>query len=199
MGKEGGVSSPQGKKKMRAKISTQGMQCTQEEISIVISKIPNEVKNGDNMVGGVDDLEYSNHDVLDATLGTPMLELAEWILGLYNTGIMNLLDIWHFERGKYINGCVKQFLARVHGGILWMDRPVPINFDLIVDITGIPIDGEKPKKYLEEKAREKSISNEIKEKYGTERGNRGIKINNINDLATRFATRIIDCKLMRKC
>jgi hypothetical protein len=38
-----------------------------EELSIVMPKIPNEVKTGDNMVGGVDDLKYSDHDVSDAT------------------------------------------------------------------------------------------------------------------------------------
>jgi hypothetical protein len=48
---------------------------------------------------------------------------------------MNLLDIPHFGHGKHINGCVKQLLERVHGGILWMDRPVPINVDLITTIT----------------------------------------------------------------
>jgi hypothetical protein len=79
---------------------------------------------------------------------------------------MNLLDIPHFGHGKHINGCVKKLLARVHGGILWMDRPVPINVDLIAAITGLPMDGEKPEQYLEEKMKEKSISDEIKVKYG---------------------------------
>jgi hypothetical protein len=95
-------------------------------------------------------------------------------LGLYNIGIMNLLDISNFGHGKHANGCVKQLLERVHGGILSMDRSIPINVDLIVPITGISIDGEKPKKCLEDKKKTKAISNEIKEKYGTERGNRGV-------------------------
>jgi hypothetical protein len=132
-----------------------------EELGIVMPKIPNGVKTGDNMVGGVDSLKYSNHDVSDAIKfpylaaqsylesrgegpsGMPLLEPTQWILGLYNTDIMNLLDILHFRHGKHINGCVKQLLARVHGGILWMDRPMSINVDLITEITGLPIDGEK--------------------------------------------------------
>jgi hypothetical protein len=130
---------------------------------------------------------------------TPLLEPTQWILGLYNTRIMKLLDIPHFGHGKHINGCVNHFLARVHGGILWMDRPVHINVDLIATITGLPTDGEKPEKYLEEKTKEKSVSDEIKAKYGMERGNRGIWINDINDPTTRFATRLLGCKLMRKC
>jgi hypothetical protein len=50
-----------------------------------------------------------------------------------------------------------------------MDRPVPINVDLIATIMGLPMDGEKPEQYLEDKTKEKSISDEIKEKYGGER------------------------------
>jgi hypothetical protein len=61
------------------------------------------------------------------------------------------------------------------------------------------MDGEKPEKYLEDKTKEKAISNEIKEKYGTERGNRGIRISDINDPVTRFSTRLLGCKLMHKC
>jgi hypothetical protein len=45
---------------------------------------------------------------------------------------MNLLEIPHFSRGKDVNACIKQLLAcAVHGGFLWMDRPVPIDVDLI--------------------------------------------------------------------
>jgi hypothetical protein len=80
-----------------------------------------------------------------------------------------------------------------------MDRLVPINVDLIAEIIGLPTDGKKLKKYLEDKIGEKSISDEIKVKYGVERGNKGIKINDINDHATRFATRFLYCKLMCKC
>jgi hypothetical protein len=116
--------------------------------------------------------------------GVPLLEPSQWILGLYNIIIMNLLYIPHFRHGKHINESVKKLLERVHKGILWMDRPVPINVDLITTITEIPIDGEKSEQYLEDKSKEKSISDEIKEKYGSERGNIGIRINDINDLVT---------------
>jgi len=107
------------------------------------------------MVGGFNDLKYFDHDVSDATKfpdlatqsylesrgedpsGMPLLEPAKWIIGLYNTGIMNLLYILHFGRRKYINACVIQLLERVHRGILWMDRPISINVDLIIEITGL--------------------------------------------------------------
>jgi hypothetical protein len=82
-------------------------------------KIPNEVKTRHNMVGGVYSLKYSEHDVFDTTKflylvaqiylerrgegpsGAPLLKPVEWILGLYNTSIMNLLGILHFKHGKY--------------------------------------------------------------------------------------------------
>jgi hypothetical protein len=75
----------------------------------------------------------------------PLIELVQRILGLYNIGIMNLLDAPHFGRGNTINAYVKRLLARVHGKILWMDRSVPITVDLIAGITGIPTDGENMK------------------------------------------------------
>jgi len=61
----------------------------------------------------------------------PIVEPKQWIPGLYNTIIMNLLEIPHFGRGKDVNSCVKQLLTLVHGGILWMDRLVSIDVELI--------------------------------------------------------------------
>jgi hypothetical protein len=43
-----------------------------------------------------------------------------------------------------------------------MDRSVLINVDLIQEITGLPIDGEKSKKYLEDKTRETSSPMRLK-------------------------------------
>ena len=74
--------------------------------------------------------------------GVPILEPKQWIIGLYNTCIMNMLEIPHFGRVKDVNACVKQLLALVHGGVLWMDRPVSIDVYLIVEIMGLPTDGE---------------------------------------------------------
>jgi hypothetical protein len=85
-------------------------------------------------------------------LETPILEPAQWITRIYNSGIMNLLDIPHFRSGKNVGLCAKQLLARVHGGILWMDRPITINVPLISKITSSPNIGAQPKEYLENKA-----------------------------------------------
>jgi hypothetical protein len=81
-----------------------------------------------------------------------------------------------------------------------MDRPVLINVDLITEITELPKDGEKSEQYLEDNTREKSIFDEIKVKYHADRRNKGIMhYNDINDLATHFATILLGCKLMCKC
>jgi hypothetical protein len=77
--------------------------------------------------------------------------------------------------------CVKQLLARVHGGILWMERSVPIDVDPIAKITGFPTNDVKPKDYLDNKSRDKEIAKEVKVQFGIDRGNRGIVINDIND------------------
>jgi hypothetical protein len=63
---------------------------------------------------------------------------------LYNTGIMNLLQIHHFGWGKEVNHCVKKLLSFLHGGILWLDRQVSIDVDLIEKIAGLPTNGEPP-------------------------------------------------------
>jgi hypothetical protein len=108
----------------------------------------------DDMMGKVPKLRYADHDVHDMTkflelvkekylintgeigpLGRPVLDPAQWITGLYNSWIMNLLDILHFGHGKNVSLCVKQLVARVHGGILLMDIPMQIDVALISKIT----------------------------------------------------------------
>jgi hypothetical protein len=47
--------------------------------------------------------------------------------------------------------------------------------------------------------KEKALDEEMKKKYGTERGSREIIIKRISDAMTRMATKIMACKLLRKC
>ena len=58
-----------------------------------------------------------------------------------------------------------------------MERLVAIDINLIVEISGLPTNGENPEQYLDDKTKEKSLPEEMKNKYGTERGSRGIIIN----------------------
>jgi hypothetical protein len=50
--------------------------------------------------------------------GDPILQPKPWEAGLENTGILNLLEIPHFGRGKEVNNCIKQLIAVLHGGFL---------------------------------------------------------------------------------
>jgi hypothetical protein len=214
---EVGASPPQSKRKGHAESSVHRGSQPQFKGNLVLSKILSGVRVDDDMVRGVTVIKYSDHDVAyvtkfpdpvsknylerrgEGSSGMPLFELTQWILELYKTCIMNLLDVPHFGWGKHINACVKQLLARVHDEILWMDRSVPIIVDLIETTTGLPTDGEKTEQYLEDKTRAKAISYKIKAKYGMERSNRGIRISDINDLATMFSIRFLRCKLMCKC
>jgi hypothetical protein len=200
------------------KRKTPGAPSKQTSVEIMLPHIPDVVIVVEDMLGKVEKLKYADHDVTDTTKfpdlvqeiylenkeevgpsGNPILEPTQWITGLYNSGIMNLLEIPHFGCGKDVGNCVKQLLERVHGGILWMDRSVHIDVDLIEKITGFPTSGVKPEDYLENKARDKEIAEEVKAQFGTNRGNRGIVIKDINDPAMRFSMKLMACKLLRKC
>jgi hypothetical protein len=75
---------------------------------------------------------------------------------------MNLLYIPHFGSGKNVGLYVKQLLPKIHGCILWMDRLVPIDVDLILKITGLPTNGVNLEDYLDNNSRDKDIAEEIK-------------------------------------
>jgi len=46
-----------------------------------------------------------------------------------------------------------------------MDRMVLIDVDMIATIMGLPTDGEKPDKYLDDKNKEKALIEEMKKTY----------------------------------
>jgi hypothetical protein len=63
----------------------------------------------------------------------------------------------------------------------------------------LPSRGEDLAQFSKDKTKEKALVEEMKKKYGTEKGSRGIIIRRISDAATRMATKIMACKLLRKC
>jgi hypothetical protein len=86
----------------------------------------------------------------------------------------------------------------VHGGILRLDRHISIDVDLTIEITGLPTNGEKPEKYLDEKTKEKTLAEEMKKTYGTVKGSRGIVINRMNKHVTRLEMKRMEYKFLRK-
>jgi hypothetical protein len=86
----------------------------------------------------------------------------------------------------------------MHGGDIWLDRPIPITVDLTVKITGLPSWGMDPALSLDDKSKEKVLAEEMKKKYDTMRGTRGIIIKCINNPTTQLAANILACKFLRK-
>jgi hypothetical protein len=138
---------------------------------ITLPYIPDAMIRVEDMLGKVPKLRYYDPNVRDVEkfpnlaeetglakmgeigpLGRPIFEPVQWITRIYNLSIMKLLDIPHFWHGKNVGLSVKQLLAQVHGIILWMDSPVPIDVALISNIIGFPTVGAQPKEYLENKA-----------------------------------------------
>jgi hypothetical protein len=103
----------------------------------------------------------------------------QWAVGLDRTCILGLLKCLHFGRGQYATTCVNQLLTVTHIGDIWLDRPVPIIVELIAQIIGLPSQGMDPALILDDKSKEKVLAEEMKKKYGTTRGTRGIIIKGI--------------------
>jgi hypothetical protein len=73
----------------------------------------------------------------------------------------------------------------MHGGDTWLDRSIPIIVDIIALITGLPSWGMDPVLILDDKSKEKALAEEMKKKYGTSRGTRGIIIKQIKNTTTQ--------------
>jgi hypothetical protein len=61
-------------------------------------------------------------------------------------------------------------MATTHRGYLWLEQIVSIDIELIAYITELPSRREIPAQFLDEKTKEKALAEEMKKKYGTERG-----------------------------
>jgi hypothetical protein len=80
-----------------------------------------------------------------------------------------------------------------------LDKLISIDIELIVSITVYPSWGMDLVEFLDDKAREKDIEEEMKKKYGTDKGTRGIIIKRINDYATQLGVKMLSGKMLRKC
>jgi hypothetical protein len=109
------------------------------------------------------------------------------------------LEIPHFGRGKEVKNCIKKLIAALHGGFLWMEQPISIDLEMIALITRLSSMGENPTKYLDDKTKEKTLAEEMKRTYETESFLCNIIIKRISDVTTWMATKILVCKMLRKC
>jgi hypothetical protein len=79
-----------------------------------------------------------------------------------------------------------------------LEESVSIYVELIAFITRFS-SNDKPTQYLDDKAKEKALAEEMKKTYGTERGSCEIIIKWIRDIATKMETKLMACKILHKC
>jgi hypothetical protein len=162
-------------------------------------KIPPRVIVEGDMLGAVSSLRFVDHEFSDEKkfpdlasrkylrtfidLETTFIrvEPKTWETRLEKSRIMNLLQIPHFGRSNEINACVNMLLSCIHGRYLWMDRPMSIDSELIMQITGLSMVGEDPTLLFSDKSNEKALSERIREKFGMFRAMRRLNVENIND------------------
>jgi hypothetical protein len=109
---------------------------------LVEPEIPPGVIIEGDMLGTVGNMKFADHDLEDIKK-FPELAPDKYMhtklsprftgsysratrvgTGLEKTCILNLLEIPHFGRSTEINICIKLLLSCIHGGFLWLDRPV---------------------------------------------------------------------------
>jgi hypothetical protein len=184
---------------------------------IVLPRTPEGIQVDSQLLGHVEKLKFSNHDVADERkypdlapqvvsetivmnpLGGTITKPRKWEARLDRTRILGLMKIPHFGKGQYASACVKQLLAVMHGGDVCMEKSIPITIELITQIIGLPIRGMDPTLILNDKSKEKALAEKMKNKYGIDRVTRGIIIKGINNAMTQLGAKILSCKLLRKC
>ena len=90
------------------------------------------------MTGKLDRIKYANHDMNDRgkfpqfapgkylysvhypEVGTTLLEVKQWAASLEQAGLLKMLNVPHFGCSTQVTVVVKQLLALVHDGHLWI-------------------------------------------------------------------------------
>lgn len=97
-------------------------------------------------------------------------------------GFTGILDILEFE-----DEIIRYVLSRVHGELIWLDRPYKIMKEAIKAITGLSQIGQHP---------EKKISNDqVNKLTGATSDRRSMRVNSITDRDIRFSSMIIGYKV----
>ena len=111
-----------------------------------------------------------------------------------------MIDVPHFGHSTQVTIVVKQLLALVHEGHLWIgDKKIPINGELIHRITALPIVGPDPGTEFPSKHEDTKLAQSMKERFSLAKGKRGYHTSAIQQHNIRFAVELLACKLMRKC
>ena len=99
------------------------------------------------------------------------MEVKQWAAGLDTAGLLKMLDVPHFGRSTQVTVVVKQLLALVHDGHLWIgDKQIPINGELIHKITGLPIAEPEPGIEFSSKHEDTKLTQSMKDRFGLTKG-----------------------------
>lgn len=145
-------------------------------------------------------LEWAPELYLERVLEDDVLKVVPmtWASGLARFGLLNLLGMPHFSHYNITNRIVRQLLALVHDGCLWIQDHIPIDAALIHRITGFPMKGLNPMEHVSKKY-EKHITDNVRDDYHVEQNTRGFMISTISNLGVCMGTLSLACKMMRKC
>ena len=109
----------------------------------MLRQIPN-IKFDDHDLGNLEvfpslDPQLYLKQVVDG--GVLKVDPMVWVMGLAGVVILKLLCLPHFGRYNITNLIIRQLLALVHDGCLWLQGCIPIDSALIHRITGLPMHG----------------------------------------------------------
>ena len=103
-----------------------------------------------------------------------------WESSLNKYGLLGLINMPHFGRLNEAHACVKQLLAYFHGGMLWLNEPIPVMVDLIANIMGLSKAGEDLTQYIGGRDTNKKLVKQLKERFGLHHDGRAYHVDNIN-------------------
>ena len=93
-------------------------------------------------------LKYVRDDPYELFLtvpGAPIQRIPQpYSSKLDNSRLLGFINMPHFGQLNESHACVKKILAYFHGGMLWLNMPIPVTVYLIVSIKCLPKVGEDP-------------------------------------------------------
>jgi len=107
---------------------------------------------------------------------------------LERVGILKFFDIQHFDRSNEVNACVNFLLTCLHGVYLWLDMIIYIDTYLIARITGLPTQRKDPNLLFVDNKTNKTMSEEMREKFYIVIGVCSLDVLRICDPTVRIAT-----------
>jgi hypothetical protein len=140
------------------------------------------------------------HKYLTRTKGKKSKIIPQsWTHNLAQSTLLNVMKIPHFRRHQEVNGCIKLLLSFYHGRYLWLNCHITMYLTLIIQITGLSMQGPNPQDFYPGKTMDCDLSHKIKDTYGdVKKGMQGYKVASIQSDTMFLACQLITGKLVRK-